>query len=376
MVQISRHQSFMMTSPMAVLFVLFGLPFGSGFLLTGRTSVLPFRVDGRTSCLRAELRSSGYIREPGDVAEVSTADVERLLCERSEARSARDWKTADAIRDTLGDMGVTVQDNEMIWFVSTGRQRRHSGGNERRVDLNDGNAYTKREFFQEYGGYREWDMSPPYADQGENGGRGGGVDQGRARGDWRQRRRERDMRRMANRSRAYTRAPECTAALDVSTVRDIEALVEQRLRKKLDRRFNEADALLAELEAKGVAISDDARSWRADGLSFVYEYRCVRHLSQPWSGLSAQPQTSPHKSHHSIVSSSFQAYRRSGRSYSKRGVARREARERARGGSVVERVRQGRPHCRCALPTRRRPRRSIAYVEVCVRQGRIWRAIA
>jgi cysteinyl-tRNA synthetase len=86
------------------------------------------------------------------------------------------------------------------------------------------------------------------------------------------RRRERDTRRMAARASPYTRAPDCDASLGSSVVAEIERLVDLRLRKKLDRRFDEADALLAELGQMGVDVSDDARSWRADGQSFVYAY--------------------------------------------------------------------------------------------------------
>jgi len=235
-----------------------------------------------TVCLAA---MSGYARTPGDDASIDVAEVERLLCERTDARSVRNWNAADAIRDTLSGMGVIVRDQEKTWSVSndafdrpTGRagRRYDSGGrtassDERRIDLNDDRAYTRAEFIQEYGGAREWDMSMPpktyspppssqqYSDQPTD--------------DWRQRRRERDARRMATRSKPYARAAECTASLDAAAVRDIEELVKTRLQRKLDRRFEEADAMLAELEARGVSVSDDTRAWRADGLSFVYSYR-------------------------------------------------------------------------------------------------------
>ena len=38
------------------------------------------------------------------------ADIERLVAERSDARSARDFARADAIRDQLAEMGVTIED--------------------------------------------------------------------------------------------------------------------------------------------------------------------------------------------------------------------------------------------------------------------------
>lgn len=194
-------------------------------------------------------------------APVDTGKVERLLDERSRARAARNWNAADAIRDELRAMGVVVCDNEQTWRVEGPRGYTHTSGSaERRVDRNDGKAYTRAEFIEWYGGTREWEMSRDD--------RGGATD------DRRQRRRERDARRMATRSRPYKRAAECTASLPEAELQAITDLVNQRLRKKLDRRFDEADALLSELEGRGVAVSDDLRSWRADGLSFVYPYEC------------------------------------------------------------------------------------------------------
>ena len=193
-----------------------------------------------TSCA-----ASGYEREQGDAAHIDVVQVERLLSERSNARSARNWKLADSLRDDLGAMGVVVQDNERMWFVGDQRhqkpvrsqryERPSRDDLERRVDLNDGNAYTKAEFVSFYGGSREWQMSP--APRGAP--RGAPREQA-AFSEQRQRRSERDKRRMAARSRPYRRAEECTAQLDHKTLYAIDELVSQRLRKKLDRRFDEA----------------------------------------------------------------------------------------------------------------------------------------
>jgi len=235
------------------------------------------------------LSVSGYQRAAGDTAQVDVARVENLLRDREEARAARNWKAADAIRERLGaEYGVSVRDNEQEWVVDGGAAQRAKqppryDNGERRIDLNDGRAYTKSEFRAEYGGFREWDMSPS-ANAARPATGGDWRQEGRdmstlanaarpvASSNWRQERRDRDARRMANRNKPYARARECTAELDPDALRAIEELVAMRLRKKLDRLFEEADAILAQLEAKGVTVSDDARSWRADGLSFVYEY--------------------------------------------------------------------------------------------------------
>ena len=79
----------------------------------------------------------------------------------------------------------------------------------------------------------------------------------------------------------YKRAAECTASLDAAKLAEIDELMSRRLRCKLARRFAEADATLKDLGQLGVSVSDDTRSWRADGLSFVYPYACDGGSSQP-----------------------------------------------------------------------------------------------
>jgi cysteinyl-tRNA synthetase len=58
------------------------------------------------------LPSREEILEPNeDPRRVELAEkVESLLAQRSEARSAKDWETADVIRDQLNELGVTVTD--------------------------------------------------------------------------------------------------------------------------------------------------------------------------------------------------------------------------------------------------------------------------
>ena len=228
-----------------------------------------------------------------------------------------------------------MQDNEQTWFVGGraggggpaggGRQRGRESGRRNRESRYDRAGFEQGRYDGGYAGYdggrggRRYDGgdtgSAGYARGGREPGRygggyagydGGGAgqrryvppaggggysaydtgysrgydayeDQYEARGyadERRARRRERDARRMQTRSAPYARAQECEASLDDAQVWEITDLVNRRLRKKLDRRFDEADDLLRLLEGSyGVTVSDDARQWRADGLSFVYAYR-------------------------------------------------------------------------------------------------------
>ena len=70
----------------------------------------------------------------------------------------------------------------------------------------------------------------------------------------------------------YTRAADCAAVLGAAELAEIDGLVAERLAAKLRKDFRQADELLRKLEARGVSVSDDARNWRADGQSFIYQY--------------------------------------------------------------------------------------------------------
>lgn len=201
--------------------------------------------------------ASGYYRQEGDTGSVDEARVEALLEERNALRKDRNWNAADRLRDKIySQFGVTIQDNEKIWHTSPASESFTSHG--------------RRGYDRGSGGYsNDYD-------------RGGGFNE-----DGRLRRRDRDHRRMMARASPYRRASTCSADLSDADVVSIEEMVQRRLRKKLDRRFDEADALLAELGEMSVAVSDDAREWRADGQSFIYSYTRVGSASSLYGGSSA-----------------------------------------------------------------------------------------
>ena len=61
-----------------------------------------------------------YARARGDSADVDVATVEALVSERSQAKIAGEYDTADAIRDRLrNEFGVSVDDRVKEWVVDS-----------------------------------------------------------------------------------------------------------------------------------------------------------------------------------------------------------------------------------------------------------------
>ena len=48
----------------------------------------------------------------GDTADLDPVEIERLIADRISARHAKDWKTADDLRQALLDQGVMIEDSE------------------------------------------------------------------------------------------------------------------------------------------------------------------------------------------------------------------------------------------------------------------------
>ena len=55
-------------------------------------------------------------------AEAGDVGIEELVARRQSAREARDWATADALRDELSALGVVVEDTPAgpIWHRAAG----------------------------------------------------------------------------------------------------------------------------------------------------------------------------------------------------------------------------------------------------------------
>ena len=99
-----------------VLSVLALAPVVEGLQIT--TTRQPLACFHPSSALRVPvLVAAVYERAEGDEGEVDVDKVNALIDERAELREARDFDSADAVRDELIDMGVTVLDNDMVWYV-------------------------------------------------------------------------------------------------------------------------------------------------------------------------------------------------------------------------------------------------------------------
>lgn len=152
-----------------------------------------------------------YFRDPNDNEPIDERQVMSLITERDEARLDGNFQLADDIRWELFDMGVLVQDKDKVWYVATD---------------------------EELQAEEEWLAS-------------------------------REKQRIAREKRAplnepIARANDCSAQLSEKEIQKIEAILEKRDKMRGERRFEEADELRLDLEARGVTINDDRRLWRAD----------------------------------------------------------------------------------------------------------------
>mmetsp|Transcript_157814 Transcript_157814/g.294341 ORF Transcript_157814/g.294341 Transcript_157814/m.294341 type:complete len:680 (-) Transcript_157814:7-2046(-) len=191
---------------------------------------------------------SGY-RAP-NITSIDKRHVERLLVQRMEAKRIQNFELADRIRDDLDAMGVTVSDKNKFWYHRSENtvqkkplQKEHSP-----IQFQKKSLQTKQ--------------SPI----------GSGAKHGNTSSmDFKHLFRKQDAE---NSSEPFTRAVDCEANLSGAEVREIEALVAQRLQKKLDKSWDEANTLLDKLEARGVRVQDKGRVWRADSHPFVFPYTC------------------------------------------------------------------------------------------------------
>lgn len=166
-----------------------------------------------------------YFRDPDDayfekqqgLPPVNEELVDQLVAERAVMRACRDYESADLVKAKVLEMGVTIVDmrGREAWYVT----KRHS----------------------RYIGLDEPEPMPPSKPQREFGPRG------------------HDYERVGGGAKGKAGQTSLGA---------IDEMLAARLMAKLRGNFERADAKRAELEALGVAICDETKQWRADGLPF------------------------------------------------------------------------------------------------------------
>ena len=161
-------------------------------------------------------RSHGFMRAPGDTAPVDEQRIDAILTQRNDAKRARDFETADRLRDQLqAEFNIRVDDKTREWRVM--------GAGAGMFGLAASHAPVS-------GGY------------GAAPGMGGG---------------------MGNVGHDYTRTPGDNAPVDVEKVNQILA---QRLDAKRARDFTTSDALRDQLRNEmGIEVMDREKQWCVRG---------------------------------------------------------------------------------------------------------------
>lgn len=161
----------------------------------------------------------GYERDTSrDSSNIDEDTVNQLLSDRVAAKKRRDFDTADAIRDQLlQDFAVGVFDKERTW--RTGCSASGSGMGRR------GNAPTNS-------------RRPP------------------------------KQREFGPQGHDYRQSPDAGPVTSQFTQTEIDDLLAERLQAKLNRDFNLADDIQAQLISSGVYVNDARKEWRADGVPF------------------------------------------------------------------------------------------------------------
>ncbi|KAJ1624259.1 hypothetical protein T492DRAFT_1048473 [Pavlovales sp. CCMP2436] len=251
-------------------------------------------------------RPQEYQRALGDQAEINVAAVTLLVGERSALRAARDFDGADAVRAELKNMGVTVFDKDLTWFVgspsdaATGDRGGYDERGARRAPLDFGplgHDYTRsstcmaplstaqietvnvllaarldakisRDFDEADAAYAKIkEIGVTVFDKQKTWFVGSHSDAPRDRGDTQIFRGER--RNFGPLGHDYTRADNDVSPMMEAQVKAVNALLASRLAAKMSRDFDGADADLRELkEVHRVFVNDKLKGWRADGLAF------------------------------------------------------------------------------------------------------------
>ena len=170
-----------------------------------------------------------YRRAAGCDGLCDAPQINQLLETRSSLRKERDFAAADSILADLSALGVIIDDDQRTWCL---RSWQRPSGN-------------RREQAARHSQERE---------------------------DKQARKLSKPSKPRVDRSAPYARSALCTAVLSQEKLSEIAASVATRLEAKQQKRYSDADALLADLGKARICVSDERREWRADGITFAAEY--------------------------------------------------------------------------------------------------------
>lgn len=165
---------------------------------------------------------------------LSDMDITSRVMQREEARNAKDWREADAIRDDLRRQGVELLDTQKIWSTADGRQGRYQGG--------PVGAQAMQQLQQHRAPQRPSSGATQFAPIGQVA-PGGQVQ---------------------DRSRIPSSPVTQSASTMTLSTPSIESLVSGRERARDNRDWGASDAIRADLRAHGVDVWDKEKVWRAN----------------------------------------------------------------------------------------------------------------
>jgi cysteinyl-tRNA synthetase len=195
---------------------------------------------------------------------VDEARVDHLISERAAMRQERRFNEADAIRDELSDMGVSLWDRERVWTVGQDARPppRRSGMQDKNNFYRDMQRRAAR-YERDERDYEARDARPRYQDP-------------RSAPPPPSSQRPKPRREMNEWGHDYSRDEGCKGSVDDMMLRRVNELLKERLEAKFDRDFQRADNLLDQLARDfGVSVNDGSKQWRADGRSFERTYKRV-----------------------------------------------------------------------------------------------------
>lgn len=162
---------------------------------------------------------------------VDVAAVDALVSQRLQCRKTGQYDAADDIRDVLKqEHGVTVWDKDRVWTTNMNRR----GGSNRHGD--NGRFGSNRD-----GGGR------PQRNNDRNG------------------RRPPRERNFGPNGHDYEQSSAIDSSVCTLDESEIHSMLAERLRHKMSRNFQDADAIQDQLRSNGVQVNDGLKQWRADG---------------------------------------------------------------------------------------------------------------